>query len=1265
MNEEQAMNPLRFCAAALAVVLVLLVAGSASAAGGTVIYDSIPVPFPGSFWSQGFECCQTDEVGDHISLGGTERSLTTVTVSLTDWACENDSTRATTDACVTSPGSGFNHDITFNIYAVDNSGSDPAVGSLIATKTQTFFIPYRPSHDSANCATGSGKSGAKSPADDVPYGGTWYDPVLDRCSHGYAFTIDFDFSLDGITLPDEIIYGVAYNTAHSGNTPSGVSGPHDSLNVSLATASPTVGTDVEPATMFWDTTDVSSFGYCDGGAGGTDTFRRDFNCWKSLPDVTSFTPVVRFSGPVEQCTATCYVDAVNGNDVYGGTSPTDAKKTIQAAVNQVDAGGTVFVLPGMYNESPKLNKSLTLQSTGGRDVTTIELKTPPAPTYLSALEVSGPVVTIDGFTILGYDAIGTGLASGNIALTPNADTVVIQNNLLKIGQVGTGTNGDDGFGLVSYYNTTVPPVIDSLTVLDNEFEPVNMANGGRRAFYINPGVNNFTFMRNHISGKFTRTATTQARNGLVEDNTVTGDGTSSGLGVWGYPDPNVWGHTTFRNNTILGVATAITLNDAENVLIEKNLLNGNERGVQMVLWTYSADSINASTIKINRNNLAGNSVAGIENADDSVLDGRCNWWGAADGPSPVGPGTGAAVSAGVKFTPWLLTPDLNGECTGPQPTLFIDDATEDMQGTSSFDVPVKLNSGASALSAVSFAVDWDLSCIAYSGVTDSLSDIDFDVTPTLNAALKRVTILIKPHQLSLPILPDGTLVTLAFDAAACDIPVGTGGTKVVNFSFPAGLYSFGDNEGQSVTGSANGGEVTLDFNDTPTNISLSPSAVLENKPAGETVGTFCTTDPDGGDCDDFAYSLVSSAQCPSSAGNANFKIDMGTNVLKTAVADLDREASGGYYHNICVRSTDGDGLWVERGFTVEVLNENERPVAVDDGIAPPLIALVGTPLAINVLANDTDPDGDTLTVGAVTNGAHGTVADNNTHVTYSALASPHYSGPDTFTYDASDGALSDQATVTVNVVANDNRGDCNADGKVDAADFPATVLEIFDADGGHLEWWLTYLPTFAGSPRGCDSNASENGPSGTAASVDAGDILCTVLIFFGNTNCTGSVSTAEALAPAELTIPAALDGAAGETIAVPVTLVTAGNNVAAAAFTLSFDPAAASFDPADGDGDGVPDAVTLNVPASMAKFVFFDAAANRIQIAVYGSALPMPLLSDGVLATVELQVKAGGSLTLAQASLGNDAGQSVPVTTGEGTIPLAGDGELFLPFLDQ
>jgi len=55
----------------------------------------------------------------------------------------------------------------------------------------------------------------------------------------------------------------------------------------------------------------------------------------------------------------------------------------------------------------------------------------------------------------------------------------------------------------------------------------------------------------------------------------------------------------------------------------------------------------------------------------------------------------------------------------------------------------------------------------------------------------------------------------------------------------------------------------------------------------------------------------------------------------------------------------------------------------------------------NVLVNDTDADGDSLTVTGVTQGTHGAVVNNGSSVSYTPNA--NYFGTDSFTYTISDG----------------------------------------------------------------------------------------------------------------------------------------------------------------------------------------------------------------------------------------------------------------------
>jgi hypothetical protein len=123
---------------------------------------------------------------------------------------------------------------------------------------------------------------------------------------------------------------------------------------------------------------------------------------------------------------------------------------------------------------------------------------------------------------------------------------------------------------------------------------------------------------------------------------------------------------------------------------------------------------------------------------------------------------------------------------------------------------------------------------------------------------------------------------------------------------------------------------------TPTDISLSPTTVLENQPAGTLVGTFTTDDLDSGET--YTYTLVSGA---GDTGNASFTIPLGTNELRTAVI-FDREAQSSY--SIRVRSTgDTDGFYREEPFTITIGNVND--------VTPSDINLSGTSVAENQPVN--------------------------------------------------------------------------------------------------------------------------------------------------------------------------------------------------------------------------------------------------------------------------------------------------------------------------
>jgi len=115
--------------------------------------------------------------------------------------------------------------------------------------------------------------------------------------------------------------------------------------------------------------------------------------------------------------------------------------------------------------------------------------------------------------------------------------------------------------------------------------------------------------------------------------------------------------------------------------------------------------------------------------------------------------------------------------------------------------------------------------------------------------------------------------------------------------------------------------------------------------------------------------------------------------------------------NFTYTISDGNGGSDTASVTITVTSVNDGPpTAVDDSSSTPEDVFV----VIDVLANDTDVDGDVLTITAVTQGSNGTVTNNVTDVTYTP--NTNFFGVDTFTYTITDtDGDTDTATVAVTV----------------------------------------------------------------------------------------------------------------------------------------------------------------------------------------------------------------------------------------------------------
>ena len=138
-------------------------------------------------------------------------------------------------------------------------------------------------------------------------------------------------------------------------------------------------------------------------------------------------------------------------------------------------------------------------------------------------------------------------------------------------------------------------------------------------------------------------------------------------------------------------------------------------------------------------------------------------------------------------------------------------------------------------------------------------------------------------------------------------------------------------------------------------------------------------------------------------GSPNSLIEVGPPLFGTIVDNGDGSVtyipaqgfSGEDVFSYTVQTPDGD---VEtHNFKVIILPVNSPPIAVDDvAIANP-----GGLTVLTVLDNDYDPDDDEIFVLGTTQPAHGIVTLNGNLVLY--VSKPNYLGPDSFTYEISDG----------------------------------------------------------------------------------------------------------------------------------------------------------------------------------------------------------------------------------------------------------------------
>ncbi|CAI8741655.1 Ig-like domain-containing protein [Pseudomonas sp. IT-P395] len=195
------------------------------------------------------------------------------------------------------------------------------------------------------------------------------------------------------------------------------------------------------------------------------------------------------------------------------------------------------------------------------------------------------------------------------------------------------------------------------------------------------------------------------------------------------------------------------------------------------------------------------------------------------------------------------------------------------------------------------------------------------------------------------------------------------------------------------------------------------------------------SDPDGDN------PLGITALTQPAAGQGTVALNGTTSVVYTPPAVVNAPLTTTFTY----KAQDAKGLASANPATVTItVAPNQAPTAVADAVAT-----LGVAIPINVLANDTDPEGNVpLAVNSLTQPAagRGTVSSNGTVITYTPPATVTTAFTTTFTYIARDafGALSTPATVTVQVSP-----------RPAAETFAVTASTVQARSGGRFNWDFT------------------------------------------------------------------------------------------------------------------------------------------------------------------------------------------------------------------
>ncbi len=345
------------------------------------------------------------------------------------------------------------------------------------------------------------------------------------------------------------------------------------------------------------------------------------------------------------------------------TVPSGTYPTIQSAAADATCS-TINVAPGVYNENVTVTHSCDINGAQAGTAFSGRTSGGPAESTVNSVSTVGSSatftilaadVTIDGFSIRN-NANTAGAANGVVVKTVGNDAAIMNNIFDMISTPDASGNGT----AQAIYLENGP---DGVNVQDNEMKNIQ-SNRSAKGVLIGDSA-----------------APSSSNDVQVKGNSIH-DVTSTTRGAYGVSVGNAMGASGLKvlENDITnlnggGWVHAIGLErDTLNVIVKDNNISALNTPTpdRIAVWFESNPSF--ATAQVNNNNfdvtpatfgIAVQPALVTANPTGSV-NGTCNWWGSPSGPTtPTNPGgTGALVSPGVTYNPWLIAPSPAGNCFG-------------------------------------------------------------------------------------------------------------------------------------------------------------------------------------------------------------------------------------------------------------------------------------------------------------------------------------------------------------------------------------------------------------------------------------------------------------------------------------------------------------------------------------------------------------------------------------------------------------------------